>query len=158
MIVTRRTYNERHSLREVHHVYNKPMLELDQCQAAVQAMIAEFNTDPNRRPVDVAIVDDLGNLLAYARMDRCRRPTFAIDKAYTAATRSMDTAVFAETLKKTGKTVAFFNDSRLTTIPGGVVVTNPGDGSILGGIGVGGLPTGEEDEVISRAGLKALNL
>ena len=139
-------------------MYTKSMLGLDQCQDAIQAMVAEFNRDPSRRPVDMAIVDDIGNLLAYARMDRCRRPTFAISKAYTAATRWMDTGAFAEQLKKTGRSLAVFNDSQLTTIPGGVVVTNPGDGSVLGGIGVGGLPTGEEDEVISRAGLKALNL
>ena len=33
----------------------------------------------------MAVVDDAGNLLAYARMDRCLRPTYAIRKAYTAA-------------------------------------------------------------------------
>ena len=44
-------------------MYNKPMLSLDQCQTAIQAMIADFNKDPHRRPVDMAIVDDVGNLL-----------------------------------------------------------------------------------------------
>ena len=139
-------------------MYNKPMLGIDQCQDAIQAMIEEFNRDPNRRPVDMAIVDDLGNLLAYSRMDKCRKPTYAIHKAYTSAIRWMDTLQFADQLKATGKIVADFGDSQLTTIPGGVVVTNPIDGFVLGGIGVGGLPTGEEDEVIAKAGLKALNL
>jgi uncharacterized protein GlcG (DUF336 family) len=46
----------------------------------------------------------------------------------------------------------------LITLQGGLVVVNPSDGIILGGIGVGGLPTGKEDEDIARAGLAALNL
>ena len=139
-------------------MYNKPMLGFEQCQAAVSAMIADLNRDPNRRPVDMAIVDNAGNLLSYARMDRCRRPTFAINKAYTASIRGMDSVAFAEQLKSQGRSVAEFGDSQLTIIPGGLVIINPSDGTILGDIGVGGLPTGKEDEDIARAGLKALNL
>ena len=139
-------------------MYDKPMLGQDQCRAAITAMIADFNRDPNRRPVDMAIVDDLGNLLAYSRMDRCRRPTFAISKAYTASHRGMDTVAFAEQLKSQGRNVADFGDAQLTLIQGGLVITDPGTGSVLGGIGVGGLPSGKDDEDISRAGLKALNL
>jgi uncharacterized protein GlcG (DUF336 family) len=66
-------------------MYQKQMLSLSQCQEAMNAMVAEFNKDPNRRPVDMAIVDDMGNLLAYTRMDRCVRPTFALSKAYTSS-------------------------------------------------------------------------
>ena len=69
-------------------MYDKPMLSLDQAQAAVVAMIADYDKDANRRKVDMAVVDDAGNLLAYARMDRCLRPTFALRKAYTAAVRA----------------------------------------------------------------------
>ena len=66
-------------------MYNKAMISLEQAQNAITAMIADFNRDPDRRKVDMAVVDDAGNLLAYARMDRCLRPTFAIRKAYTSA-------------------------------------------------------------------------
>lgn len=137
-------------------MYNKPMLSLDQAQAAIQAMIADYNKDPNRRKVDMAVVDDAGNLLAYARMDRCLRPTFAIRKAYTSAVRSMDTAAFAEQLRSSGRSLESFNDPLLIALGGGLTVTK--DGAVLGAIGVGGLPTGQEDEDISRAGLAALNL
>ncbi len=136
-------------------MYNKPMLSLTQCQAAINAMVADFNKDPNRRPVDMAIVDDMGNLLAYARMDGCHRPTFAIDKAYTSAVRRMDTIAFAEQLKAQGRNVADLGDPRLVTIQGGLVIETS-DGRLLGGIGVGGLPSGKDDEDISRAGLAAL--
>jgi uncharacterized protein GlcG (DUF336 family) len=138
-------------------MYQKQMLSLSQCLDAIQAMVAEFNTDPNRRPVDMAIVDDIGNLLAYARMDRCVRPTFARHKAYTAAMRRMDTGAFADQLKSQGRSVADFGDPQLVTLQGGLVIHAP-DGSLLGGIGVGGLPSGKEDEDIARAGLKALGL
>jgi uncharacterized protein GlcG (DUF336 family) len=39
---------------------------------------------------------------------------------------------------------------------GGVVIMK--DGVILGGIGVGGYPSGQSDEDLSRVGLNAMNL
>ena len=47
-------------------MYQKQMLSLSQCQEAIHAMVAEFNKDPNRRPVDMAIVDDMGAVLVIA--------------------------------------------------------------------------------------------
>ena len=137
-------------------MYNKPMISLDQAQAAIKAMIDDYNKDPNRRKVDMAVVDDAGNLLAYARMDRCLRPTFAIRKAYTSAIRSMDTVAFAEQLSAQGRTLESFGDPQLIAIPGGVAVIE--DGAVVGAIGVGGLPSGLDDEAIAKAGLAALNL
>ena len=136
-------------------MYDKPMLELSQCQDAIDAMTADFNKNPNRRPVDMAIVDDMGNLLAYARLDGCHRPTFAIRKAYTSAIRRMDTVAFADQLNTQGRTLADIGDPQLVNIQGGLVIET-GDGRLLGGIGVGGLPSGKDDEDIARAGLNAL--
>ena len=137
-------------------MYHKPMISLDQAQAAIHAMIDDFNKDPNRRKVDMAVVDDAGNLLAYARMDRCLRPTFAIRKAYTAAIRSMDTVLFAEQLSTQGRTLESFGDPQLIVLAGGVTVMK--DGAVVGAIGVGGLPSGFDDEAIAKAGLEALNI
>ena len=137
-------------------MYHKPMISLDQAQAAIHAMIDDFNKDPNRRKVDMAVVDDAGNLLAYARMDRCLRPTFAIRKAYTAAIRSMDTVLFAEQLSTQGRTLESFGDPQLIALAGGVTVMK--DGAVVGAIGVGGLPNGLDDEAIAKAGLEALNI
>ena len=136
-------------------MYDKPMISLDQAQDAIKAMIDDYNKDPNRRKVDMAVVDDAGNLLAYARMDRCLRPTFAIRKAYTAAVRSMDTVAFAEQLSTQGRTLESFGDPQLIAITGGVAVIK--DGAVVGAIGVGGLPSGLDDEAIAKAGLVALN-
>ncbi len=137
-------------------MYDKPMLSLEQAQAAIAAMIEDYNKDTNRRKVDMAVVDDAGNLLAYARMDRCLRPTYAMRKAYTSAIRGMDTAAFAEQLNSQGRAVEFWGDPQLIALAGGVAVIK--DGAVVGGIGVGGLPDGLADEAISKAGLKAVNL
>ena len=137
-------------------MYDKPMISLDQAQDAIQAMIDDYNKDPNRRKVDMAVVDDAGNLLAYARMDRCLRPTFAIRKAYTSAVRSMDTVVFAEQLSTQGRSLESFGDPQLIALAGGVAVIK--DGAVVGAIGVGGLPSGLDDEAIAKAGLAALNI
>ena len=139
-------------------MYSKSMLSLDQCQDAINAMVAEYNRDTNRRKVDMAIVDDNGNLLAYARMDGCHRPTFAVRKAYTAAMRRADTGVLIEQLKAQGRAISDFGDPQLIAIQGGLVVNDPETGALLGGIGVGGLPTGKEDEDIARVGLAAFKL
>ena len=136
-------------------MYSKNMLGMDQAQAAITAMIADYNKDSSRAKVDMAVVDDAGNLLAYARMDRCRRPTFAIRKAYTSAIRGIDTLAFAEQLSSQNRTLESFGDSQLIAIPGGVTVIH--DGAVVGAIGVGGLPSGLDDEAIAKAGATALN-
>ena len=137
-------------------MYDKPMLSLEQAQAAITAMIADHNKDSSRRKVDMAVVDDAGNLLAYSRMDRCLRPTFALRKAYTSAVRGMDTLAFSEQLNSTGRSLESFGDSQLIALPGGVVVLK--DGAVVGAIGVGGLPSGIDDQSIAQAGLAAMNV
>ena len=137
-------------------MYEKPMISLEQAQVAITAMIADYNKDTNRKKEDMAVVDDAGNLLAYARMDRCLRPTFAIRKAYTAAIRGMDTLAFSDALVAQGRSIETFGDPQLIAIPGGVVVMK--DGAVVGAIGVGGLPSGIDDQSIAQAGLAALNL
>ena len=137
-------------------MYEKSMISLEQAQAAIAAMIADYNKDTDRRKVDMAVVDDAGNLLAYARMDRCLRPTFAIRKAYTSAVRGVDTLAFSEQLASQNRSIESFGDPQLIAIPGGVVALK--SGAVVGAIGVGGLPSGIDDESIAKAGLEALDL
>ena len=137
-------------------MYEKSMISLEQAQAAIAAMIADYNKDTDRRKVDMAVVDDAGNLLAYARMDRCLRPTFAIRKAYTSAVRGVDTLAFSEQLASQNRSIESFGDPQLIAIPGGVVALK--SGAVVGAIGVGGLPSGIDDESIAIAVLEALLL
>ncbi|MEC9309399.1 MAG: heme-binding protein [Chloroflexota bacterium] len=139
-------------------MYNKAMLSLNQTQAAMSAMISKATQEPDR-PVTISIVDDRGNLLSYARMDNCATgpQTLATRKAYTAAMRRMDSATFAETLKKNGQSVSDFGDHSLVAVQGAVVIVHPETKAILGGIGISGLSS-QEDEDLARLGLEALGL
>ncbi len=141
-------------------MYKVAVLGLEQCRNAIQAMTAEFMTDPSRAPIAMAIVDELGDLITYGRTDRCRPSAArnAIKKAYTAALRGVDSGVYAELVRKMGRNSADLGDPMLFPFGGGVVVVNPADRSVLGGIGVAGLPTSEEDEALARLGLRALGL
>jgi glc operon protein GlcG len=104
-------------------------------------------------------VDDTGNLLNYARMDRCRLipQRLAIRKAYTAALSGQDTLAYSERLKSQGRSVTEFGDANLAAVQGGVVIQHPTTGFILGGIGVSGL-SAQEDEDLARLGVRALGL
>ena len=104
----------------------------------------------------MAVVDDAGNLLAYARMDRCLRPTFTIRKAYTSAVRGVDTLRVTEQLASQNRSIESFGDPQLIAIPGGVVALK--SGAVVGAIGVGGLPSGLDYESIAKAGLEGLSL
>ena len=139
-------------------MYEKSMLSLDGVRKAMIAMLAKGGEEPDR-PFAIAIVDDVGDLIGYARMDRCRKipQRMAIRKAYTCALSGQDSKDYAARLKEQGRTVAEMGDPMLAAVQGGVVVLHPQTGAILGGIGVSGLAA-QEDEDIANMGLKALGL
>ncbi len=139
-------------------MYNKPMLSLEQTQKAIQAMVQKATQEPDR-PVAMAIVDDAGNLVSYARMDKCRPnpQTFAIRKAYTSAMSGVNSADYAERLKSQGRTVSDFGNPNLVSAQGAAVVLDPASGDVLGAIGVSGL-SAQEDEDLAKLGVQALGL
>ena len=134
----------------------KPFIDFDQAQAAMKAIIDEA-TRPGGMPVAVSIVDDAGNMVAYAQMDHVRlyARRHAFRKAYTAAIMGLDTGPHGEQLKERGRTVSDYGDPNLTPGVGGVVVKSR-DGIIMGGIGVGGYLA--RDEELAMIGLKAMNI
>ncbi len=134
----------------------KPYIDFDQAQAAMKAIIEEA-TGPVVMPVAIAIVDDAGNMVAYAQMDNVRlyARRHAFRKAYTAAVMGMDTGPHGEQLRERGRTVSDYGDPNLTPGIGGVVVRSS-DGIIMGGIGVGGYLA--RDEELAQIGLDAMNL
>src|SRR5579863_2632580 len=50
--------------------YEKPVLGLEEARKAMAAMLEEALKTPDR-PIAIAICDDQGELVAFARMDRC---------------------------------------------------------------------------------------
>lgn len=135
----------------------EPALKLQQVQAAMAAMLAKAQETPDA-PVAMAIVDSTGNLEAYAKMDNLRlfSRRHALRKAYTAAVMGLNTGDHAARLHGQGRSISELGDPNLTHGQGGLVIIK--DGVILGGIGVGGYPSGQADEDLARVGLDALNL
>ena len=135
----------------------EPALKLSQVQAAMAAMLAKAQETPDA-PVAMAIVDATGNLEAYAKMDNLRlfSRRHALRKAYTAAVMGLNTGDHAARLHGQGRSISELGDPNLTHGQGGLVIIQ--DGVILGGIGVGGYPSGQSDEDLARVGLNALNL
>ncbi len=134
----------------------KPYIDFNQAQEAMKAII-DAATNPVVMPVAIAIVDDAGNMVAYAQMDNVRlyARRHAFRKAYTAAVMGMDTGPHGEQLKERGRTVSDYGDPNLTPGIGGVVVRSK-DGLIMGGIGVGGYLA--RDEELAQIGLDAMGL
>jgi uncharacterized protein GlcG (DUF336 family) len=130
---------------------------MENVQAAMRTMIDKAMETPNE-PVAMAIVDAAGNLEAYAKLDNLRifSRRHAIRKAYTAAVLGLDTGTNAQRLHAQGRSIGEMGDPNLTHGQGGLVIMK--DGVILGGIGVGGYPSGQADEDLSRVGLEAMKL
>jgi glc operon protein GlcG len=111
--------------------------------------------------MNVAIVDDGGHLLAFARMDGARpaSASTAITKAITAATFRQETGPLPARgepdllLNLSLKNAALAGGGKITTLKGGVPIVV--DGQIIGGIGVGG-GSGEQDAEVAKAGVDAL--
>ena len=132
-------------------------LKMEQVQAAMKAMMDKAMETPNE-PIAMCIVDSAGNLEAYAKMDNLRifSRRHAQRKAYTSAVMGMGSGAHAERLHGGGRNIADLGDPMMTHGQGGLVIMK--DGVILGGVGVGGYPSGQADEDISRIGLNAMNL
>ena len=137
-------------------MYDKQVLGMEQALAALNAMLQEGAKDPDR-PLAFAIVDDLGDLVCFARMDRVNPlpHALALKKAYTSARMRSDTLAVGERMKTQGRSISDFGDPNLVSVQGGIVIM--GASGPLGGIGVSGRRA-EEDEEIARVGLAAMNL
>jgi len=126
---------------------------LAEAAAAIQAMKEE--AAKGGRPMSMAVVDMMGNLVAFERMDGAGPLTarMAQNKAYTSASFGMDTRMYFNWLKGDEKDIAWYDDHRLTAVIGGVVVRTK-DGQPIGAIGTSGRKQ-EEDEELALVGKQA---
>jgi glc operon protein GlcG len=111
--------------------------------------------------LNLAVVDDGGHLIAFARMDGARPASgyTSITKAVTAATFRQETGPLPQKgepdvlLNLSLQNAASASGGKVTTLKGGVpVVVN---GQVIGGVGVGG-GTGEQDAEVAKSGIEAL--
>lgn len=107
--------------------------------------------------ISVAIVDAMGNLTAFAKMDGCCLIGIgtAQGKAYTAARSGLSTPEFLVYLNENEVPLASLQDEKLVLIPGGLPIIY--ESTVIGGIGVGGA-TGLQDEECAQMALRTLNL
>ena len=106
----------------------------------------------------IAVVDDGGNLMALERLDG----TFAagahisIGKARTAVMFKKPTRFFEELINSSGKgRTAMTAVEDFTPLIGGIPITV--DGQIVGGVGVSGAASAQQDEELAIAGSKAFD-
>lgn len=113
---------------------------------ALEKAAADF-----QRPICVSICDAQGFLLAFVRGDGApvRSVQISQGKAYSAARMGVNTDAFLERLHRENIEASYFCDERLTALPGGAVLKNA-DGQVLGGAGISGL-TSAEDQSIANA-------
>jgi len=138
---------------------DKPVITLAQAQAAMKAMIDKA-TQTLDQPVAMCILDDAGNMVSYATMDNLRlfSKRHAFRKAYTSAITGQDSGAYGENAHNRGLSVTEIGgDANFTPGQGGVAVRSA-NGILMGGIGVGGYPSGQTDEELSRIGLAAMGL
>lgn len=112
--------------------------------------------------VNVAVVDDGGHLLSFARMDNARpaSASTAITKAIAAATTRQATGPIrrgeAESdllLNLSLQNAALAGGGKMTSLLGGVPIVV--DGQVIGAVGIGG-GTGEQDAEVAKAAIERL--
>ena len=101
----------------------------------------------------IAVVDEGGNLMALQRLDGTfsAGPKISIGKARTAVQFKKPTKVFEDLINKGRTTMVALED--FTPLQGGIPIVV--DGEIVGGIGVSGASTAQQDEEIAIAGAEA---
>lgn len=108
--------------------------------------------------VGVAVTDRSGVLQAFVR-DRyagAHTVEVATDKAWTAASFRMTTALLGEETQAGKPMSGIRGASRVMPIGGGVPIE--AGGSTIGAIGVSGAPGGEADERCARKGIEAIEM
>jgi len=108
-------------------------------------------------PMDIAVVDDGGHLIAFNRMDGAKLSSIdiAISKAWTAACARRPTHDYAE-IAGAGKPafgIHVSNNGRFMIVGGGLPIIL--DGHVVGGIGCSS-GTIQQDREVAGAGIQAL--
>ena len=132
-------------------VAEKKALTLDGAKRVIAAAVdyAKRNHAPGGV---IAVVDDGGNLMALERLDGtfAAGANISIGKARTAVLFKKPTRVFEEIIKNGRTAMTALPDSFFTPLQGGVPIEF--DGQIIGGVGVSGAASAQQDEDLATAG------
>src|SRR6266498_5693344 len=129
----------------------KKTLTLDGAEQVIAAAKAEAKRLQAPGGV-IAVVDDGGNLMALARLDGtfAAGANISIGKARTSVLFKRPTRVFEEIIKNGRTAMVALPDAFFTPLQGGVPITI--DGQIVGGVGVSGASSAQQDEELAMAG------
>ena len=135
---------------------NQPKLSLEGARAVLAA--AEHRAVEIGVPMDIAVVDDGGHLLAFARMDGAKLSSvdIALAKAHCAAIRRQPTGPYLEGGQPSllvSLALAIGSGARQTPLRGGLPLEV--DGICVGAIGVSNGSEAQDTDV-ARAGAAAL--
>ncbi len=132
-------------------VAEKRTLTLDGAKRVIAAAVAEARR-LNAPGGVIAVVDDGGNLIALERLDNtfAAGATVSIGKARTAVLFKRPTKVFEEIIKNGRTAMVALPDALFTPLQGGIPIEF--EGKIIGGIGVSGAASAQQDEELAVAG------
>lgn len=136
-------------------VVEKKSLTLDGAKRVITAAV-DYAKKNNAPGGVIAVVDDGGNLIALERLDNtfAAAATISIGKARTAVLFKRPTKVFEDIIKNGRTPMIALPDSLFTPLQGGVPIMV--DGQIVGGVGVSGAASAQQDEELAMAGANAL--
>src|SRR2546428_10624863 len=133
-------------------VVDKKTLSLEGAKKVIAAAVAEAKRLDAPGGV-IAVVDDGGNLMALERLDNtfAAGANISIGKARTAVLFKRPTKVFEDIIKNGRTSMVALND--FTPLQGGIPIML--DGEVIGGVGVSGAASAQQDEELAIAGANA---
>ncbi len=136
-------------------VAERKSLTLDGARKVISTAVAEARAK-NAPGAAIAVVDEGGNLMALERLDG----TFAAGaqisagKARTAVLFKRPTKFFEDIIRNGRTPMIALPDTLFTPLQGGIPIMV--DGQVVGGIGVSGAASAQQDEDLAIAGANAL--
>jgi uncharacterized protein GlcG (DUF336 family) len=132
------------------------MVTLNDARRIIAA--AEKQAEEIGQPMNIAVVDEGGNLVAHIRMDGAWIGSIdiSINKAFTSRAFDIATKDLAAHSQSGGQFFGIHvsNHGRVMIFAGGVPLKR--DGKVVGGIGVSG-GSGEQDQAVAEAGAGAFS-
>jgi uncharacterized protein GlcG (DUF336 family) len=130
------------------------MVTLQEARKIIEA--AEKKAAEIRQPMNIAVVDEGGNLVSHVRMDGAWIGSIdiSINKAFTSRAFDISTRDLAQHSQSGGQFFGIHvsNHGRVMVFAGGIPLKR--DGKIVGAVGVSG-GSGEQDHTVAEAGAKA---
>lgn len=132
----------------------KEMIQLEDARRIIAA--AEKKAKEIGQPMNIAVADAGGNLIAHVRMDGAWLGSIdiSIKKAYTSRAFDISTKDLATHSQSGGQFFGIHasNDGKIMIFAGGIPLKR--DGKVVGAVGVSG-GSGEQDHAVAEAGVAA---